>query len=80
MDLAAITQAVDELSPAQREYEEKRAAGKGMDLITHLGAKPSPLAVAVDDLIRSCSSKSAMPFLPSPGGRPEPWRFLAVMG
>lgn len=62
VDPATIERAIAALSPAQREYEERRAAHKEIDLATHMAAKakPSRLAVAIDDLIRASLARDRL--------------------
>ena len=80
-DPTAISQAINELSPAQRAYEERRAAKKGLDLASHLAskAKPSELAEAVDNLIRWCAVRDRL-VVPTSSGvySPDPEAFLVV--
>jgi hypothetical protein len=51
---AAVSKAIEAMSPARRSYEEGRAARRGMDLASHVAAKLplSELAAKVEALIK----------------------------
>lgn len=80
-DPAAAAQATDALSPARRAYEEKRAARKGMDLVSYVAAKArlSELTTAVDDLLRCCAERDRL-VMPTASGvySPDPGAFMTV--
>jgi hypothetical protein len=80
-DPAAVSRVIGKLAPAQRAYEEKRAARKGMDLATHLSAKMpvSALAEAVDALIHRCGLRDRL-VVPTTSGpySPDPEAFMIV--
>jgi hypothetical protein len=62
VDPAAVSRAIEAMSPARRSYEEGRAARRGLDLASHVAAKLplSELAAAVEALIKCCELRDRL--------------------
>jgi hypothetical protein len=62
VDPAAVSTAIEAMSPARRSYEERRAARRGLDLASHVAAKLplSELAAAVEALIKCCELRDRL--------------------
>jgi hypothetical protein len=81
LDPASISRVIGTLSSARKAYEERRAAQKGLDLASYLGAKTgtSVLKSAVDNLMQAWEVRDRL-MVPTSVGiySPNPKAFLAA--